>query len=50
MPFLANLDATGNPLEEDDPTSFRIKVFNLFREVRCKNMAQNATFRDMQRK
>ena len=32
-----------------DPASCRIKVFNLFREVRCSNLSKNATFRDMQR-
>eukprot|EP00581_Thalassiosira_minuscula_P014765 CAMPEP_0183721460 /NCGR_PEP_ID=MMETSP0737-20130205/13729_1 /TAXON_ID=385413 /ORGANISM="Thalassiosira miniscula, Strain CCMP1093" /LENGTH=1599 /DNA_ID=CAMNT_0025951471 /DNA_START=195 /DNA_END=4994 /DNA_ORIENTATION=+ len=48
IPFLMNLDLKGNPLESDDPASCRIKVFNLFREVRCNSLPKNATFRDMQ--
>lgn len=31
-----------------DPASSRVKVFNLFREVRCSNLPKDATFRDMQ--
>ena len=36
-------------LPSPDPESCRIKVFNLFREVRCNGLPKNATFRDMQR-
>ncbi|KAL7497903.1 hypothetical protein ACHAWT_007083 [Skeletonema menzelii] len=46
LPFLMNLDLRENPLMEDDAA--RIKVLNLFREVRCKNLPKNATYRDMQ--
>ncbi|KAL7546571.1 hypothetical protein ACHAWF_009903 [Thalassiosira exigua] len=49
LPFLATFDLKDNPLESDDPEMCRVKVFNLFREVRCGNMPKNATFRDMQR-
>ncbi|KAL7543433.1 hypothetical protein ACHAXR_012709 [Thalassiosira sp. AJA248-18] len=49
IPFLMAFDLKGNTLESDDPASCRIKVFNLFREVRCNNLPKNATFRDMQR-
>jgi len=49
LPFLMNFDLKGNPLESEDPAACRIKVFNLFREVRCNNLPKNATFRDMQR-
>jgi len=49
LPFLMNFDLKGNPLESEDPAVCRIKVFNLFREVRCNNLPKNATFRDMQR-
>ncbi|KAL7521870.1 hypothetical protein ACHAWX_006562 [Stephanocyclus meneghinianus] len=48
LPFLTNFDLKGNPLEIADPESCRIEVFNLFREVRCKSMPKNATYRDMQ--
>lgn len=46
LPFLMNLDLSDNPLMEDDTA--RIKVLNLFREVRCKNLPKHATYRDMQ--
>eukprot|EP00985_Skeletonema_marinoi_P024768 scaffold17539_cov182-Skeletonema_marinoi.AAC.3 len=46
LPFLMKLDLKENPLMEDDTS--RIKVLNLFREVRCKNLPKNATYRDMQ--
>ena len=46
LPFLMNLDLKDNPLMEDEVA--RIKVLNLFREVRCKNLPKNATYRDMQ--
>mmetsp|Transcript_27547 Transcript_27547/g.59218 ORF Transcript_27547/g.59218 Transcript_27547/m.59218 type:complete len:1496 (+) Transcript_27547:194-4681(+) len=50
IPFLMNFDLNGNPyFETDDPTSCRIKVFNLFREVRCNGLPKDATYRDMQR-
>jgi hypothetical protein len=48
LPFLMNFDLRDNPLMADDTDSCRIKVLNLFREVRCKNMPKNATYRDMQ--
>ena len=48
LPFLMNVDLKDNPLMEDDTDSCRIKVLNLFREVRCKNLPKNATYRDMQ--
>ena len=48
LPFLMNLDLRDNPLMVDDTNSCRIKVLNLFREMRCKKMPKNATYRDMQ--
>jgi hypothetical protein len=48
LPFLMNFDLRDNPLMEDETDSCRIKVLNLFREVRCKNLPKNATYRDMQ--
>eukprot|EP00804_Cyclotella_cryptica_P002593 CCRYP_010415-RA/>CCRYP_010415-RA protein AED:0.13 eAED:0.13 QI:2446/1/1/1/1/1/2/508/796 len=48
LPFLMNFDLKGNPFEIADPESCRIEVYNLFREVRCKSMPKNATYRDMQ--
>jgi hypothetical protein len=38
-----------SPFPFSDPASSRVKVFNLFREVRCGNLMKDATFRDMQR-
>ena len=48
LPFLMKFSLKDNPLMMDDTDLCRIRVFNLFREVRCKNMPKNATYRDMQ--
>lgn len=46
LPFLMNLDLRDNPMMENDTA--RIKVLNIFREARCKNLPKHATYRDMQ--
>jgi len=48
LPFLMNFDLKGNPVEIEDSASCRVKVLNLFRDIRCKSLPKTATYRDMQ--